>query len=77
MKTPTKEITNTCVESPVYSRFDFEQQLMNCWNVVDDLKATLNCRNQNELVEAIAVLYQHKFERCFETFEQLLRAKQI
>jgi hypothetical protein len=60
-----------------YNRFDFEQEFMNCWSIIDDLKSTLGCSNQDQIVEAITVLYAHKFEKCFNTFEEMLRAKQI
>jgi hypothetical protein len=74
----TKEFpTATYIEPPDYSRFDFEQEFMNCWSIIDDLKSTLGCSNQDQLVEAITVLYAHKFEVCFNTFEDLLRRKQI
>lgn len=73
----TKEFPSNHVEPETYNRFDFEQQFLNCWNIVDDLKSTLNCRDQDELVGAIVTIYSHKFERCFETFEGMLRVKQI
>lgn len=73
----TREFPSTYIEPEIYSRFDFEQQFMNCWSIVDDLKSTLNCSNQDELVGAIVTLYSHKFEKTFETFEQMLKCKQI
>lgn len=51
-------------------RFDLEQDIMNCWNVVDDLKMLLRMGTANqENVNAVAVLYQQKFEALWATFE--------
>jgi flagellin-specific chaperone FliS len=75
MKKPNK--VPTYMEAPEYSRFDFEQEFMNCWNIIDDLKSTLNRSNQNQLVEAIVVLYSHKFENCFDRFEEMVANKQL
>jgi hypothetical protein len=52
-------------------RFDLEQEIMQCWNVVDDLKL-LSEKNKltNEHVDAIIALYTVKFETLFETFEE-------
>jgi hypothetical protein len=76
-KTATNEFPSTYIEPVKYSRFDFENQFMNCWSIVDDLRSTLGHSNQDELVEAIITLYSHKFDKCFSTFEELLRTKQI
>lgn len=74
----TKEFpTATYIEQPDYSRFDFEQEFMNCWSIIEDLKSTLGHSNQDQLVEAITTLYAHKFEVCFNTFEEMLKRKQI
>lgn len=57
-------------------RFDLEQEIMQCWGVVDDLKMlysrTDSC-SEDELQNAllgIIQLYQWKFETLFNTFEQ-------
>ena len=73
----TKEFPSTYIEPVQYSRFDFESEFMNCWSIIEDLRSTLGCSNQDELVEAITTLYSHKFEKCFDTFENLLRSRQI
>jgi len=72
---PNREFPSSYIQSESYSRFDFEQEFLNCWNIVDDLKLTLGCSNQDHLVEAITTLYAHKFEKCFNTFEAMLRSK--
>lgn len=60
------------MEEPI-DRFTLEAQIMNCWNVVDDLKMLADrsdCRPEN--TQALALIYQMKFEILFETFEQLI-----
>lgn len=55
-------------------RFDLEQDIMNCWGVVDDLKMLLNSEGyDNEDIEAVARLYQRKFEALWITFEECIR----
>lgn len=49
-------------------RFDLEEQIIECWNITDELK-DLN----NELVQAIALLYEHKFQRLWSTFEECVK----
>ena len=54
-------------------RFTLEAQIMNCWDVVDDLKM-LTERNSSdpENTRALSRIYQMKFEALFETFQQLV-----
>jgi hypothetical protein len=46
---------------------------MNCWSVVDDLKMLAD-RNEGSIenIEALARIYQLKFDSLFNTFEQLI-----
>jgi hypothetical protein len=63
-------------------RFDLEQDIMNCWGVVDDIKelsrSKMDRRNMtedevNNYLLGLETIYQVKFERLFETFEMLVR----
>ena len=58
--------------------FDFEQQLMDCWKVVDDIKTVYNCEeayhDEDTMMNALLglqTLYQMKFETLFKQFEGL------
>lgn len=63
-------------------RFDLEQDILNCWHVVDDLK-TFSRRyldgdkmTEDEVANIIIgleSLYQIKFEQLFSTFEQCIK----
>lgn len=64
------------------NRFDLEQDIMNCWSVVDDIKelsrSMLDRRKMTEdeisnYLLGLETIYQVKFERLFETFEMLIR----
>lgn len=46
--------------------FDLEQQIMQCWDVVTDLELI-----QGETANALRHIYQLKFEKLFQTFEEV------
>lgn len=66
--------------------FDMEQQIMNCWSVVDDVDAlykhfgdnprfaSMNAREQDEIMNlllGIKSLYQLKFDNLWCNFEKV------
>ena len=66
------------------TRFDLEQQIMECWNVTTDLKrvteylldAPLEPNREDKIANMLIgmeALYEVKFDRCFRTFEKLLK----
>ena len=69
------------------NRFDLEQEIMNCWHVVDDIKTLTNRvydspqpLTEDELGNALIglqTIYQMKFEILFETFEQCIKNGQL
>ncbi len=73
-------------------RFDLEQQIMSCWNVVDDIDAVYKYVGDHEdfigmdpahsdkisnLLLGITSLYNLKFQTMFSTFESLISEKKI
>lgn len=52
-----------------FDRFDFEQGIMQCWNMIDDVKLLVKREATAEDFAALAQVYQHKFEELFEQFE--------
>lgn len=57
-------------------RFDLEQDIMNCWGVCDDLKMLLNSEGyDNDDIEALARVYQRRFEALWQTFEDCIQHK--
>ena len=68
--------------------FDLEQQILSCWNIVDDVKLSteyfVDSIDFKDMPPAysdkifnslfgIQELYQLKFQKCFETFEKTAR----
>jgi hypothetical protein len=63
-------------------RFEFEQQIMNCWSVVDDIKA-LNVQfidvggmTEDQICNyllGLQTIYQVKFEQLFAQFESMVK----
>jgi len=59
-------------------RFDFEQEIMHCWSITDDIKAF--AARDDILTEqwiALAQVYEVKFNVLFDTFEQLIKEKKL
>jgi hypothetical protein len=64
-------------------RFDLEQNIMQCWNVTDDIQLYLDMHDNmdedqrmNYLI-GLKQMYQMKFERCWNNFEQCVSTRQI
>jgi len=61
--------------SKEYNRFDFEQEIMGTWHVVDDLKSlaenakTMDRVDLVKALEGMAVMYNLKFDTVFDSFE--------
>ena len=66
-----------------FDRFDFEQQIMNCWNVTSDIRTVteylLDAPLEDEREDKIAnmlmgieALYNAKFDKLFLQFEDLV-----
>jgi hypothetical protein len=64
-------------------RFDLEQEIMNCWNVVEDIDFYIkNSDNWDEderlnYLIGIKVKYDKKFDHMFNTFEECIAKKEF
>jgi len=58
-------------------RFDLEQQIMQCWNMVDDVKLFADQGADSDEFTALATVYHRKFETLFDTFESMMRTGQF
>ena len=60
------------------TRFDLEQQIFQCWNIVGDIKDLLEGWEELDeddklnILIGLKSLYGLKFENCFNTFEELV-----
>lgn len=70
--------------------FELEQNLLQCWNVVDDIKLVTNYILENpecgfmptavqdkvsNMLIGISIMYQLKFEKAMESLETVMREK--
>ncbi len=61
-------------------RFDLEEQIMDCWGVVDDIKTVYSSGDNREVSEdemmnalvGLQTIYQMKFEKLYQTFELMV-----
>jgi hypothetical protein len=69
-------------------RFDLEQQILECWNVTTDIKhvteyvldAPLEPNREDKISNMLIgmeELYNLKFQKLFETLEQLIAQKKV
>lgn len=69
----------------IEDRFDMEQAIMNCWNIVEDIKLISRMNDirpltEDELMNALLgleTLYHFKFEVLFNGFERMIQNGQI
>ena len=67
------------------TRFDLEEQIMDCWNVTKDLEYVLKMTDAADYTEddlaniliGMQTLYNRKFDALFSTFEYLIRERKI
>jgi hypothetical protein len=58
-------------------RFDLEQQIMQCWSMVDDVRAFANSGATTDEFQALAKVYDRKFDILFETFSTMISEGQF
>jgi hypothetical protein len=75
-KHKSKSTEPVALDSQV-DRFDLEQQIMQCWNMVDDVKLFAEQGAPSNEFAALATVYHRKFETLFDTFELMLRSGQF
>lgn len=55
-------------------RFDLEQDLLECWKVTEDIKLFTE---QGGDLFVLSAYYEQKFQRLWDTFEQLIQEGKI
>ena len=67
-------------------RFDFEQQINECWRLVDEIEfvndnlvknGTASKEQVSQVLDGMRLVYNAKFEQLWETFEHLIRIGKI
>lgn len=68
------------------NRFDFEQQIMKCWNVTDEIHLLYESVMENDKLSkddianfllGLHTIYEVKFDKLFTQFENLVAEKKI
>lgn len=66
--------------SPRVDRFELEQYIMNCWDILEDLRLLSDyaLEEDTELflvrkLDAVIDLYDMRFDRLWGTFEELVK----
>ena len=73
-----------------YNRFDLEQGIMKCWNIVEDIKllnknvleglpdgGTLSVDDISNYLHGLETIYDMKFDNLFHIFSTLIAEKKI
>lgn len=68
---PVAEQTSTV------NRFDFEQKFLNTWHITDDVRLLSSRQASPADWEALAKLYDIRFDDTFTYFEQMIRERKI
>lgn len=59
-------------DEEVPNRFDLEQQIMECWSVIDDIGLMAEHGASYEEFKALITIYEYKFNRMFNTFSNMI-----
>ena len=64
------------------NRLDLEQEIMDCWGIVEDIELVYHKygEDSDELANVLLglkTLYQMKFERLFNTFEDCIQKREF
>lgn len=58
-------------------RFDLEQEILECWKVVNDIQMLAERNASTEQFAVLAQYYELKFDRLWDTFENLVHERRL
>ena len=58
-------------------RFDLEQEIMECWKVVNDMQMYVEQGAPVEEFKVLAAYYERKFDRLWSTFENIVHERKM
>jgi hypothetical protein len=58
-------------------RFDFEQEIMECWKITNDLQMYIDQGASIEDTKVLIDYYERKFQKVWDTFETLIAERKI
>lgn len=59
------------------NRFDFEQEIMECWKITNDLQMYIDQGASIEDTKVLIAYYERKFQKVWDTFETLIHERKI
>jgi len=59
------------------NRFDFEQEIMECWKITNDLQMYIDQGASIEDTKVLIDYYERKFDKLWNTFETLIHQRKI
>lgn len=59
------------------NRFDFEQEIMECWKITNDLQMYIDQGASIEDTKVLIDYYERKFQKVWDTFETLIHERKI
>ena len=62
------------IETKTRDRFDLEQEILECWKVTEDIKLF---KEQDADITVLSQYYEQKFQRLWNTFEQLVHERKL
>jgi hypothetical protein len=54
------------------TRFDLEQEILNCWGVTDEINMLADVGASREDIKCLATLYEYKFKKLWAVFEDMV-----
>jgi len=58
-------------------RFEFEQEIMECWKITNDLQMYIDQGASIEDTKVLIDYYERKFQKVWDTFETLIHERKI
>ena len=58
-------------------RFDFEQEILECWKITNDLQMYIDQGASIEDTKVLIDYYERKFQKVWDTFEHLIKERKI
>ena len=59
------------------NRFDLEQQIMDCWNILNDIETLADMMATTKAYTDLANVYEYKFNKLWRTFEDMVYNKEF
>ncbi len=64
-------------EAKLRDRFDLEQDVLECWKVVNDIQMYIEQGAPVEEFRVLAEYYERKFDRLWSTFESMVHERKM